>query len=192
MKKDFHFYFKLFWATFSLSAFTFGGGYIIVPLMRKKFVEEYGWIEENEILDLTAIAQSSPGAIAVNASIIIGYRLAGIAGAFVSMMGTILPPFLILSVISLFYQAFRDSSIVSALMKGMQAGVAAVICDAVISMGADVLKKKSVLSVILMIAVFVASFLFNVNVVLIILLCAAVGFVSTLYREKHNDGGDKK
>lgn len=192
MKKDFHFYLKLFWATFSLSAFTFGGGYIIVPLMRKKFVEEYGWIEENEILDLTAIAQSSPGAIAVNASIIIGYRLAGIPGALLSMLGTILPPFLILSIISLFYQAFRDSSIVSALMKGMQAGVAAVICDAVISMGADVLKEKSILSVILMIAVFMASFLFNVNVVLIILLCAAIGFVSTLYREKHNDGGDKK
>ncbi len=192
MKKDFHFYLKLFWATFSLSAFTFGGGYIIVPLMRKKFVEEYGWIEENEILDLTAIAQSSPGAIAVNASIIIGYRLAGIPGALLSMLGTILPPFLILSIISLFYQAFRDSSIVSALMKGMQAGVAAVICDAVISMGADVLKEKSILSVILMIAVFMASFLFNVNVVLIILLCAAIGFASTLYREKHNDGGDKK
>lgn len=192
MKKDIHFYLKLFWATFSLSAFTFGGGYIIVPLMRKKFVEEYGWIEENEILDLTAIAQSSPGAIAVNASIIIGYRLAGIPGALLSMLGTILPPFIILSVISLFYQAFRDSAAVSALMKGMQAGVAAVICDAVISMGADVLKEKSILSVIIMAAAFIASFLFEINVVLIILLCAAIGLASALYRKKHSEGGNQK
>lgn len=186
MKKDIHFYLKLFWATFSLSAFTFGGGYVIVPLMRKTFVEKYGWIEEEEMLDLTAIAQSSPGAIAVNTSIIIGYRLAGITGALISMLGTILPPFIILSVISLFYQAFRDSLIVSALMKGLQAGVAAVICDAVISMGAEIIKEKRLLSVILMIAVFIASFVFNVNVVLIILICAAIGFTSTLYQEKHN------
>ena len=77
MKKDFAFYRKLFCSTFYLSAFTFGGGYVIIPLMRKKFVEQYHWIEEEEMLDLTAIAQSSPGAIAVNASILIGYRLAG-------------------------------------------------------------------------------------------------------------------
>ena len=75
MKKDFAFYRKLFCSTFYLSAFTFGGGYVIIPLMRKKFVEQYHWIEEEEMLDLTAIAQSSPGAIAVNASILITGRL---------------------------------------------------------------------------------------------------------------------
>lgn len=80
MKKGLSFYWKLFSATFSLSAFTFGGGYIIIPLMRKKFVEQYHWIEEEEMMDLTAIAQSSPGAMAVNASILVGYRLAGIPG----------------------------------------------------------------------------------------------------------------
>ena len=77
MKKDFAFYRKLFTSTFYLSAFTFGGGYVIIPLMRKKFVEQFHWIEETEMLDLTAIAQSAPGQIAVNASILIGYRLAG-------------------------------------------------------------------------------------------------------------------
>lgn len=84
MKKNLKIYWTLFKSTFYLSAFTFGGGFVIIPLMRKKFVEELGWIEEKEMLDLTAIAQSSPGAIAVNAAIIIGYRIGGIGGALIS------------------------------------------------------------------------------------------------------------
>lgn len=74
---SFHKYRELFFSTFKLSACTFGGGFVIIPLMRKKFVEELGWIEEDEMMDLTAIAQSSPGAIAVNASILVGYHVAG-------------------------------------------------------------------------------------------------------------------
>ena len=74
-------YLTLFTSTFTLSAFTFGGGFVIIPLMRKKFVEQLHWIDEEEMMDLTAIAQSSPGAIAVNASILVGYRVAGVHGA---------------------------------------------------------------------------------------------------------------
>ena len=124
MKKDFAFYRKLFTSTFYLSAFTFGGGYVIIPLMRKKFVEQFHWIEETEMLDLTAIAQSAPGPIAVNASILIGYRLAGFAGAMVSTLGTVLPPLIILSLISLAYTAFQSSLIVKLVLRGMQAGKA--------------------------------------------------------------------
>ena len=113
-------------------------------------MEQYHWIEEEEMLDLTAIAQSSPGAIAVNASILIGYRLAGIPGALLTIFGTVLPPLIILSVISLFYQAFRDSQAVSAVMKGMQAGVAAVIADVVLTMGINVFREKKVLPVLIM------------------------------------------
>ena len=78
-------YVKLFLSTFELSACTFGGGFVIIPLMRKKFVEDLGWIEEQEMMDLTAIAQSSPGAIAVNASILVGYHVAGITGALLTV-----------------------------------------------------------------------------------------------------------
>ena len=183
-KKELGFYVKLFLSTFTLSAFTFGGGYVIIPLMRKKFVEQYHWIEEQEMLDLTAIAQSSPGAIAVNASILIGYRLAGVGGAIFTILGTVLPPLIILSVISLFYQAFRDSRAVSAVMKGLQAGVAAVIADVVLSMGLDVFRQKKVLPVILMFGVFIASYFFNVNIILIILICGLVGVADMLIREK--------
>lgn len=84
---------KLFIETFYLSAFTFGGGYVIVSLMQKKFVNEYHWIEEDEMLDLVAIAQSAPGAIAVNGAIVVGYKLAGISGVIVSVFGAVLPPF---------------------------------------------------------------------------------------------------
>ena len=103
--------------------------------MRKKFVEELGWIEEEEMLDLTAIAQASPGAIAVNASIMLGYHIAGIPGAILAVLGTVLPPLIIISIISMFYQAFRNNVIVSMAMRGMLCGVAAVICDVVIKDG---------------------------------------------------------
>ena len=85
-------------ATFVLSAFTFGGGYVIVPLMKKKFCDEYGWITEDETLELVAIGQSSPGAIAINASVLLGWRIKGLGGALVGARGTALPPLIILTV----------------------------------------------------------------------------------------------
>lgn len=180
MKKDKKFYWKLFSSTFSLSAFTFGGGFVIIPLMRKKFVEDLSWIDEEEMLDLTAIAQSSPGAIAVNASILIGYRLDGFKGALVTVFGTVLPPLIILSVISLFYTAFRDSLIVSYVLKGMQAGVAAVITDVVLTMSADILKEHHLQPVIILIVAFIAAAILKVNVILIILVCGVIGALNVL------------
>lgn len=185
LKKDIKFYWKLFSSTFTLSAFTFGGGFVIIPLMRKKFVEEYRWIDEKEMLDMAAIAQSSPGAIAVNASIIIGYRLAGVTGAFVTVLGTVLPPLIILTVISYFYTAFRDNLIVQAMMKGMRAGIAAVIADVVYTMGRSVVKEKNILPICIMAAAFVAVYFFKVNVMIIILAAGAIGWGSILIRLKN-------
>lgn len=184
MKKDWHFYFKLFISTFSLSAFTFGGGYVIIPLMRKKFVDELNWLEEKEMLDLTAIAQSSPGAIAVNASILVGYRLAGFLGAFITILGTVLPPLITLSIISLFYVAFRESVIVGALLFGMQAAVAAVIVDVVINMAQSIIREKNRLSILMMVIVFIANYFLKVNLMLIIIICGLIGALSTLYHAK--------
>ena len=183
-------YWKLFWSTFQLSAFTFGGGYVIVPLMRRKFVLQLHWIEDDEMLDLTAIAQSTPGAMAVNASVLVGYRVAGIPGACITVLATILPPFLILSVISLFYAQFRDNWVVNLVLRSMQAGVAAVICDVVVSMSRNIFKLRRALPVIMLAGAFIASWFFNINVVLIILLCAVVGATDTWYQE--HKGKDKK
>ncbi|MDF2906881.1 MAG: chromate transporter [Herbinix sp.] len=184
MKKDFKFYLRLFASTFYLSAFTFGGGYVIISLMRKKFVDQYQWIEENEMLDLTAIAQSTPGPIAVNASILVGYRMAGVLGALLTVFGTVLPPLIILSVISVAYTAFRDSVFVGYTLKGMQAGVAAVIIDVVINMIHNVTKEKKKFPILLMIAAFVATFVFDVSVIIIILVCGVLGAIS-IYATKH-------
>lgn len=178
-------YLTLFTSTFTLSAFTFGGGFVIIPLMRKKFVEQLHWIDEEEMMDLTAIAQSSPGAIAVNASILVGYRVAGVPGALV----TVLPPLIILSIISFFYTAFRDNRIVALVMRGMQAGVAAVICDVVLTMGRSVLGERRVLPVVMLLGAFAAARFFGVNVVVIILVCGAVGAADLWRRQRTSKGG---
>lgn len=180
-------YKTLFLSTLQLSAFTFGGGFVIIPLMRKKFVEQLHWIDEQEMLDLTAIAQSSPGAIAVNASILVGYRVAGVPGALLTVLGTILPPLVIISIISLFYTAFRDNPIVNMAMNGMLAGVAAVIFDVVYTMARSIFKLRRVLPVLVMLGSFVAVRFFNVNILLIILACGLIGAADTLYQRRRGE-----
>ncbi len=168
---------KLFISTFYLSAFTFGGGYVIVTLMRKKFVDEYHWIDEDEMLDLVAIAQSAPGAIAVNGAIAVGYKLSGVIGVIVSVLGTILPPFIIISVVSLFYEAFRSNLYISLMLEGMQAGVAAVIGSVVYEMASGIVKEKNMLYMIIMIASFIAVYFLDVNVIYIIIVCLLIGLI---------------
>ncbi len=170
---------KIFISTLYLSTFTFGGGYVIVTLMKKKFVDDYHWIEENEMLDLVAIAQSSPGAIAINGAIVIGYKLAGMLGVIVAVMGTVIPPFAIIAVISVCYQIFRDNEIVSLVLEGMQAGVGAVIASVTYDMGAPFVKEKDVMSIIIMAAAFAASCIFKVNVIYIVILCGLLGVIRT-------------
>lgn len=168
---------KLFFATLYISSFTFGGGFVIVTFMKRKFVDELHWLTEQEMLDMTALAQSSPGAIAVNASILVGWHMGGAIGAAVAVLGTILPPMLILSVISLFYAAFASNVYVALVLKGMQAGVAAVILDVVCGLGQNVIKEKSVLSLGILAAAFIATFVFDVNVVYIILAAGLIGLL---------------
>ena len=177
-------YWQLFLSTLKLSACTFGGGFVIIPLMRERFVKELHWIEEEEMLDLTAIAQSSPGSIAINASILVGYHVAGIPGALITVVGAALPPLIIISVISVLYQAFRSNRYVSMAMAGMLAGVAAVIFDVVINMARPILKKKRLLPIAVMLAAFVATRFFSVNIILIILVCGGIGALDTLYLKK--------
>ena len=143
-------YWQLFLSTFKLSACTFGGGFVIIPLMRERFVKELRWIEEEEMLDLTAIAQSSPGSIAINASILVGYHVAGIPGALITVVGAALPPLIIISIIS-------------------------------------ALKKKRWLPIAVMLAAFLATRFFSVNIILIILVCGVIGALDTLYLQKRED-----
>ena len=175
---------KLFVSTFSISAFTFGGGYVIVTLMKKKFVDDYHWIEEDEMLDLIAIAQSSPGAIAVNGAIVVGYKLAGLLGAVTAILATVLPPFIILSVLSVFYNVFQDNFLVSQMLNGMQAGVGAVIASVVYDMGRGILEEKDPLSMVILAGAFLAACVFEVNVIYVVIVSGLIGAVRTWLQER--------
>ncbi|MBZ6527191.1 chromate transporter [Aerococcaceae bacterium DSM 111021] len=181
---------KLFLSTLTLSAFTFGGGYVIITLMKKTFVDDFGWIDEDEMLDLVAIAQSAPGAIAVNGAIVVGYKLAGFIGVLTAVFATIIPPFAIISLIAVFYDAFRQNTLIALMLEGMQAGVGAVITAVVIGMGQQVTSTKSPLLITTMFIAFIANYIFNVNVVFIILVAAGIGLIQFFISQ--NKGGDSK
>ena len=136
--------------------------------MRRKFVHDLHWIDEEEMLDFAALAQSCPGAVAVNAAILIGWKICGFAGMLTAVLGTILPPMIILSVISLFYSAFASSPLISAVLHGMEAGVTATVLDVACDLGMATVKTKSSLSVFIMAGAFVLNFVFHVSVIYII------------------------
>ena len=169
-------YLKLFSVTFYLSAFTFGGGYVIIALMRKKLVEDLKWLGEEEMLNMTAIAQSTPGAVAINASILVGFRMGGIIGAFVAIFGTILPPLVIITVISYFYQAFKESTVVAMVLKGMSAAIAAIIANVVIKMGRDIFRQKIPYMIAIMFLALLAKIFFD-RIMIILLVCGTIGFL---------------
>jgi chromate transporter len=171
---------KIFFSTLYLSTFTFGGGYVIVSLLKKKFVDELHWIDDEEMLDLVAIAQSSPGAVAVNGAIVIGEKLAGLSGVLCAVAGAIIPPFVIISAVSAFYTAFRENFVVKALLQGTKAGVSAVVISVAFDMGKGVVKSGSLLNILIMICAFLAEEIFDVNVLLIIAGAAACGLLRTL------------
>lgn len=192
-KKDKRILWTLFRSTFMLSACTFGGGFVIVSLMKKQFVEKLGWLEEEEMLDVTAIAQSSPGPIPVNASVILGYRMAGIFGSAIAVLGTILPPMVIISVIAVFYEQFRTNVIIATALQVMRAGVAAVIFDVVLNLTKHVCATRRILYIALMCVAFVSVVFLDVSSMLVILVCLGVGIGDLLigmWMEKEK-GGDK-
>ena len=172
--------FELFKSTLYLSAFTFGGGYVILSLMKDTFVDRLAWIDQEEMLDMTAIAQSAPGAVAVNAAVVVGYETLGFAGMLVSILGTIIPPLVIISLISMAYEAFIANQYIALFLKGMQAGVGALICKVVIDMGRDLLKTKTLVIPLVMVASFVTGFFFDISVAYIIGTLIVVGLIYTM------------
>ena len=183
----------LFKSMFLLSACTFGGGFVIVSLMKKKFVEELKWLEEDEMLDITAITQSSPGPLPVNASVIIGYRMQGILGSLAAVLGPILPPMFVLSLICVFYTEFRQNLYIAAALQVMRAGVAAVILDVTWNLAKNVWNSHSVFYTSLMVLSFCGAYFFGVSAMIIILICLVIGIteaVLTSYKKKGVTGNE--
>ena len=146
-----------------VSSFSFGGGYVVLPMIRRYFVEEKGLFGEDELMDMAAVAQSSPGAIAINLAVLCGRKTAGTAGAVVAGIAAVLPPLVILSIVSACYRQLVSNPAVAAVLKGMEAGVAALIADVVWYMSHMIVKKKETLPILMIPAVFTANFIFNVN-----------------------------
>lgn len=174
MKEKIALYFWLIKTNLFISAFTFGGGYIVVPMIRKYFIEKKKRFTEEELMEMAAIAQSAPGAIAVNLASLAGYRTAGRIGLWISCICAVIPPFLILAAISVFYTAFVTNTAVTAVLRGMQAGVAALMVDFIIDMTEMVLKERSRLLSLMAAAAFLLSFFTSMNVMLILLGSCAV------------------
>ena len=176
----------LFKSTLYLSAFTFGGGYVILSLMKETFVEKLGWINKDEMLDMTAIAQSAPGAVAVNAAVVVGYETMGLSGMLVAILGTIIPPLIIITLISMAYEAFITNKYIALFLKGMQAGVGALIIKVVIDMARDLLKEKAIIVPIIMVLSFILGFFFEVNVIYIIVSLIIIGAIYTFVKRGNN------
>lgn len=170
---------------FFISAFTFGGGSVIIPLIRKKVVKELGWLTEEDMLDIIAIAQSSPGAVAVNAAAQVGFRMAGVPGMLLAAFATVLPPFLWIVAISLFYDSFRTSPVVDAILRSMQPVVAAVILCAAADMLQSI-RHKQPLTGWLLFAAALALGLAGVNVILILLIGGLLGAIISIAGGKHH------
>lgn len=119
--------FQLFYIFFKIGTFTIGGGYAMIPLIEAEIVTKKGWVAKEDFLDLLAIAQSAPGVFAVNIAIFIGYRLRGVRGCIVTALGAILPSFLIILCIALFFLRFKENPTVEAIFRGIRPAVVALI-----------------------------------------------------------------
>ena len=174
----------LFTSMLMISAFTFGGGFVIIGMMRKKFCDELHWVTDEEVLDMTAIAQSAPGALAVNSSVIFGYRIAGIKGALISALATVIPPIVIISIVAMIYSSFASNKVIQIALQVMRAGVGAIITDVVLDLGRNVFKSKNIVNIGLMFAAFIASWFFGVSSIALILIFIVLGLLKTVLGRK--------
>ncbi len=175
--RDAHFFWTLFKTTFIISAFTVGGGFVIIPLLKGKFVDEYHWINDKDALDMVAIAQSMPGVVAVNSAIILGYRMAGILGTLVALVATVLPCLITLSVISYCYDFFIQNAYIRMVLKGMQCGATALIVNVGIDLLVKQCKKKLVLPLLIIAATFIGSIWFQLNIMALVIVDGMIGLL---------------
>ncbi len=166
---------QIFTTALKFSTITFGGGFVMIGMLEKKFVEELELLRHEEMMDIAAIAQSAPGAVAVNAWILLGFRLAGLGGSLVAVLGAVLPPFFIISIISLIYREFINSSLVALVMKGMQVAVAAIIADLVINLFSNLAGDSKPWDFILVLLALILILYYQIPIYLLLVSFAAFG-----------------
>ena len=165
----------MFSSFFKIGAFTIGGGYAMLPLIEREFVEVRGWVNHEEILDVYAVAQSLPGVIAINASICVGYKVAGVKGALVASAGMVIPSFVSILVIAMFLVNAQNNLWIQKAFAGVRAGVTAMILLAAIKLGKSILRNPA--AWIIACLSFTALVLANISAILVIAVSALAGFV---------------
>ena len=173
---------QLFLTFLKIGGFTFGGGYAMIPLIQKETVENKGWITDEDILEIIAIAESTPGPIAINAATFVGYRTAGFWGAVCATIGVVLPSFLIILGISYVLREFQEIKAVQYAFNGIRAGVLALLFKALWTMYKK--SPKSWVSYVVMAGAFVATAFLKINVLYVIIGCAVFGIVTSLFAKK--------
>ena len=182
MKENFKKALKLFLVFFKIGAFTFGGGYAMVPIIQSEVAEKRGWIKNEDILDILAISESTPGPIAINSATFVGYKVAGFWGSFCATFGVVLPSYIIISIISLLLKEFHDIQAVKYAFFGIRAGVLALILKSLWTMFKKV--KKSVIPYLIVAVSFILAVFTDINVLFIIAGSAVFGIVASLIQER--------
>ena len=175
-------YLDLFLTFLKIGAFTFGGGYAMIPLIQRETVDNHGWITNEDVLEIVAIAESTPGPVAINSATFVGHKIGGFFGAASATAGVILPSFVIIYVISFVLRQFEELKAVQYAFDGIRAGVLALIIQALVSMYRQYPKDQA--AYLIMAGAFAAVALFGVNVLLVIVCCALAGFLSTGLTER--------
>ena len=173
---------ELFVSFFKIGAFTFGGGYAMIPLIRHEVVDSRGWVDNREFVDLLTLAQSAPGPISLNTSVFVGYKRAGYAGAVASLLGIVVPPFTIILRVALVFTGVRANAVVDAAFQGMRPAVVALIVVPVISLARGM--HWSMIAVVALSAAMVWRF--GISPVFLIVIAAAAGVAWELLTAKRN------
>lgn len=174
--------FALFLTFFKIGAFTFGGGHAMIPLIQKEAVENKGWVTDDDILEIIAIAESTPGPVAINSATFVGYRTAGFFGAVCATFGVVLPSFLIILAIAYLMNSFMELEPVQYAFKGINAGVLALLFKALWNMYKK--SPKGWVSYVVMAASFLLTSILKVNIFLVIVCCAVFGLVTSLIAQR--------
>lgn len=174
--------FEIFWVFFKIGAFTFGGGYAMIPLISRETVENKKWISDQDILDIVAIAESTPGPIAINSATFVGYKVAGTLGSVFATLGTVIPSFLIILLISFVLEEFEDITVVRYAFEGIRAGVLALIIKAFYTMYKK--SPKNLISYMISVLAFVLAAIVKLDVLYCIIVCAVIGLTSSFIAER--------
>ena len=184
MKRSVKTLWQVFSSFFKIGAFTFGGGYAMIPLIQKEAVEKRRWVTDDDILEVIAIAESTPGPIAINSATFVGYKAAGILGSVCATLGVVLPSFMVILLLSFVLRQFQELEAVRYAFAGIRAGVLALLVKALWSMYQK--SPKGWPSYVVMAGAFILTAVFDFNVIFVIIGCGVFGLVTSLCLERRN------